>query len=129
MNTPQHQKLFEFYVFVCFFLATTQYILEDELINKNPVVIFIAIADEHKMTTDISNKHKCAMDKWLVKKSLKLIWLYILSGSPSISSTMKFSLHSMLQKDLSPLQSEHNIPNIKQPSIEPHAYSRIEKHP
>ena len=56
------------YVFVCFFLATTQYILEDELINKNHVVIFIAIADEHKMTTHISNKHKCAMDKWLVKK-------------------------------------------------------------
>jgi hypothetical protein len=46
----------------------TPHFLEDELMNKNPVVIFTAIADEHKMTTHISNKHKCAMDKWLVKK-------------------------------------------------------------
>jgi hypothetical protein len=30
---------------------------------------------------------------------------------------------------VTPTQSIHRIPNIKQPSIEPQAYSRMEKHP
>uniref|UniRef100_A0A0A9EMN9 Uncharacterized protein n=1 Tax=Arundo donax TaxID=35708 RepID=A0A0A9EMN9_ARUDO len=35
---------------------------------------------------------------------------------------MKFSLHSMLQKALSPLQLKHVIPDIKQQSTESQVY-------
>jgi hypothetical protein len=44
-------------------------------------------------------------------------------GSPSsISSSMKFSLHSELQKALSPLQLKRGMPNINQQSKESQVY-------
>jgi len=48
---------------------------------------------------------------------------YIMGSPSSISSSMKFSLHSVLQKALSPLQlMKHRIPDINQQSEESHAY-------